>query len=182
MYLIILGSYFMPNKSEKAFISKAKKEIQQRLSTETKAVNNLENEKNELLNAIEGYENYYQNLNSFIIKSMREFTQLEEDLPKYFRSNINGTYQEYVQIRKDAINEMDALSNYIKHCKRERNNNKRTLKFYRSQYMDSDFFDECLPLVEIYQKKIDLYTENIKLTENTIEKLQKISKKLEKWV
>lgn len=172
----------MPSESEKEFISKAKKEIQQRIDTETEAVTKLENEKNELLNAIEGYENYYQNLNKFIIKSMQEFTQVEEDLPNYFKSHINGTYQEYVQIRKDAINEIDALSKYINHCKREANNTKRTLKFYRSQYMDSDFFDECLPLVEIYQKKIDLYMENIKLTENTIEKLQKIIKKLEKWV
>lgn len=172
----------MPTESEKEFISQAKKEIQQRINTETKAVANLENEKKELLNAIEGYENYYQNLCQFIIKSMQEFTQIEEDLPKYFKSNINGTYQEYVQIRKDAINEIDALTKYIKHCKREVNNSKRTLKFYRSQYMDSDFFDECLPLVKLYQEKIDLYTENIKLTEETIEKLQKISKKLEKWV
>ena len=172
----------MPTKSENEFISKAKKEIQQRLSTETKVVANLENEKSELLNAIEGYENYYQNLNKFIIKSMQEFTQVEEDLPNYFKSNINGTYQEYVQIRIDALNEIDALTKYIDHCKREANNSRRTLKFYRSQYMDSDFFDECLPLVQIYQQKIDLYMENIKLTETTIEKLQKISKKLEKWV
>ena len=112
---------------------------------------------------------------------MQEFTTAEEDLPKYFKSHINGTYQEYVQIRKDALNEINALLKYIDHCKRQVNTNKRTLKFYRSQYMDSDFFDECLPLVEIYQEKIELYLENINLTEKTIEKLQKIVKKLEKW-
>ena len=172
----------MPNKAQNEFISKAKKEIQQKIKTETKVLDDLKNEKNELLSAVEGYENYYQNLNHFIIESMQEFTTAEEDLPKYFKSHINGTYQEYVQIRKDALNEINALLKYIDHCKRQVNTNKRTLKFYRSQYMDSDFFDECLPLVEIYQEKIDLYIENIKLTENTIEKLQKITKKLEKWV
>lgn len=171
----------MPNKAQKEFISKAKKEIQQRIKTETKELDNLKKEKNELLSAVEGYENYFQNLNHFIIQSMQEFTTNEEDLPKYFKSHINGTYQEYVQIRKDALNEINALSKYIKHCKSQVNKNKRTLKFYRSQYMDSDFFDECLPLVEIYQEKIELYLENINLTEKTIEKLQKIVKKLEKW-
>ena len=47
--------------------------------------------------------------------------------------------------------------------------------------MDSDFFDECLPLVEIYQKKIELYQENGKLTIKTIEKLEKIVEKLKGW-
>ena len=70
---------------------------------------------------------------------------------------------------------------YIDHCKRESNKNKRTLKFYRSQYLDSDFFEECLPLVQLYQEKIDIYTENINLTEKTIKHLEKIHKKLEKW-
>lgn len=171
----------MPEKAEKEFISKAKKEIQQKIKTETNALNDIKKEKNELLSAVEGYENYFQNLNRFIIESMQEFTVNEEDLPKYFKSHINETYQEYVKIRKDALNEIDALLKYIKHCKRQVNNNKRSLKFYSSQYVDSDFFDECLPLVEIYQEKIELYLENIKLTENTIEKLQKIIKKLEKW-
>ncbi len=177
----MIGDYFMPNEVEKEFISKAKKEILERIKKETKMLDDLKKEKNELINAIDGYENYYQNLSHFIIESMQEFTKTEEDLPKYFKSHINGTYQEYVQIRLDALNEIKALSRYIQHCKREINNNKRTLKFYRSQYLDSDFFDECLPLVEIYQEKIELYEENIKLTENTIEKLQKIAKKLENW-
>ena len=170
----------MSNAKEE-FISKAKKEIQQKIKTETKAVITLEKEKKELTNAIEGYENYHHNLQHFIIKSMQDFTVNEEDLPKYFKSNINGTYQEYVQIRQDAIKEIASLRKYIEYCKREAKTNERTLKFYRSQYMDSDFFDECLPLADLYQKKIDLYNENIILTEKTIEKLEKIVKKLENW-
>ena len=70
----------MPNKAQKEFISKAKKEIQQRIKTETKELDNLKKEKNELLSAVEGYENYFQNLNHFIIQSMQEFTTNEEDL------------------------------------------------------------------------------------------------------
>ncbi len=171
----------MVNKAQEEFIFKAKKEIQQKIKTETKALEDLNKEKQELINAIDGYENYFQNLKHFIIDNMQNFMTNEEDLPSYFKSHINGTYQEYAQIRVDALNEIDALLKYIDHCKREVNNNKRKLKFYRSQYMDSDFFEECLPLVEIYQKKIDLFSENIKLTENTIEKLQKIAKKLENW-
>ena len=170
----------MSNAKEE-FISKAKKEIQQKIKTETKAVITLEKEKKELTNAIEGYENYHHNLQHFIIKSMQDFTVNEEDLPKYFKSNINGTYQEYVQIRQDAIKEIASLRKYIEHCKHEAKTNERTLKFYRSQYMDSDFFDECLPLAELYQQKIDLYNVNIILTEKTIEKLEKIVKKLENW-
>ena len=112
---------------------------------------------------------------------MQDFVVAEEDLPKYFRSNINDVYQNYAQIRRDAIDEINTLKKYINHCKKEINSNKRTLKFYRSQYMDSDFFDECLPLVEIYQKKIELYQENGKLTIKTIEKLEKIVEKLKGW-
>lgn len=171
----------MSNEAQNEFMSKAKKEIQQKIKTENKALNKLQIEKQELNNAIEGYKNYYKNLKTFIIHSMQDFTTTEEDLPKYFKSNISGTYQEYVAIREDAINEIDALNKYINHCKREGKNNQRTYKFYRSQYMDSDFFNECLPLVEIYQQKIDLYEENIKLTEKTIDELKKIIKKLENW-
>ena len=171
----------MSEEAQKEFISNAKKEIQQRIKSETKKLDELNNEKEELTNAIEGYKNYYSNLKRFIIQSMQNFTTNEEDLPKYFKSNINGTYQEYVQIRQDALKEIDALTKYIDHCKREINNTQRTLKFYSSQYRDSDFFEECLPLVDIYKEKIELYGENIILTEKTIEELKKIAKKLEKW-
>lgn len=171
----------MSNKAQEEFISKAKKEIQQKIKTETKTLTTLEKEKEELTNAIEGYENYYHNLEHFIIKSMQEFTVNEEDLPKYFKSHINGKYKEYAQIRQDGIKEVESLNKYINHCKREAKTNERTLKFYRSQYMDSDFFEECLPLVDIYQQKIELYNENIELTKKTIEKLEKIIRKLERW-
>ncbi|RAP47579.1 MAG: hypothetical protein BZ135_02080 [Methanosphaera sp. rholeuAM6] len=171
----------MSNNAQEEFISNAKKEIKQKIKSETKVLEKLKKEKGELTNAIEGYDIYYHNLERFIIQSMQEFTQNEEDLPKYFKSHINGTYQEYVQIRQEGIKEMESLKKYINHCKREAKTNERTLKFYRSQYMDSDFFDECLPLVDLYQQKIELYNGNIELTVKTIEKLEKIVKKLEKW-
>ncbi len=171
----------MSNKAQEEFISKAKKEIQQKIKTENKALDELNNEKKELMTAIQGYENFHHDLRHFFIESMQDFVVAEEDLPKYFRSNINDVYQNYAQIRRDAIDEINTLKKYINHCKKEINSNKRTLKFYRSQYMDSDFFDECLPLVEIYQKKIELYQENGKLTIKTIEKLEKIVEKLKGW-
>lgn len=171
----------MSEDAEKQFISKAKKEIQQKIKTENDLLSKIRKEEEELTNAIDGYNTYYHNLERFIIQSMQDFTVNEEDLPKYFRSHINDTYQEYVHIRQDALKEVETLNKYIVHCKRERNNNERSLKFYRSQYMDSDFFDECLPLVDIYQQKIDTYNKNIELTEKTIENLEKIIKKLDNW-
>lgn len=171
----------MSNNAQNEFISKAKKEIEQRIKTETKALTQLNTEKEELINAVKGYENYHHNLEHFIEDNAKDFNIKTEELPEYFKSNINDVYQNYVQIRLDAIEEKETLQKYIEHCKREANNNQRTLKFYRSQYMDSDFFEECLPLVQLYQEKIDIYNENIKLTEKTIEKLEKIEQKLEKW-
>lgn len=172
----------MSNDSQKEFLSKAKNEIKQRVDTENNALNTLKKEKDELINAIVGYTDYYDTLNKFIIESMQDFTCNEDDLPGYFKSNINEVYQNHVQIRKDALLEVDTLNKYIAHCDKEIKSNQRTLKFYRSQYLDSDFFDECLPLVNLYQEKIDIYNENKENTSKVIEILEKIAKKLEKWV
>ncbi len=171
----------MSNDAQNEFISKAKKEITQRIKTETKAVEELNKEKNELEVAIKGYANYYHELEHFFEDNAKDFNITLDELPNYFKSNINDIYQNYVQIKQDALEEITTLTKYINHCKREEKNNQRTLKFYRSQYMDSDFFEECLPLVELYQQKIDLYQENVTLTEKTIKNLEKIVKKLEKW-
>jgi hypothetical protein len=171
----------MSNEAQKEFISNAKKEVQQRINTENKAIIELNKEKTELIEAIRGYDAYNKELKRLFIECMQNFTVTEEDLPKYFKSNISESYENYVQIRLDAIEEINTLKKYISHCKREINNNKRKLKFYKSQYLDSDFFEECLPLVELYQQKIDLYKENIQLTEKTIEQLLKIVKKLKNW-
>ena len=39
--------------------------------------------------------------------SMQDFSQNEEDLPSYFRSNINEVYQNYVHIKHDAKEEIN---------------------------------------------------------------------------
>lgn len=171
----------MSNNSQNEFISKVKKEIEQKIKTETKTLKQLNTEKEELTNAINGYEKYYHELEHFLEDSAKDFNISQDKLPEYFKGNINDIYQNYVQIRQDAQEEIKTLQKYIEHCKREANNNQRTLKFYRSQYMDSDFFEECLPLVQLYQEKIDTYNENITLTEKTIKQLEKIEQKLEKW-
>lgn len=171
----------MSNEAQKEFFSRAKQEVQQKINTETKVLGELNKEKEELNTAINGYDNYYHELKHFIIESMQDFTCIEEDLPKYFKSNINEVYQNYAQIRLDAIEEAETLNKYIKHCEKQIKNNERTLKFYSSQYTDSDFYEECIPLVDLFKEKIDLYKQNIELTEQTIEKLEKIIEKLENW-
>ncbi len=167
--------------ADKQFSSKAKAEIEQKIKTETKSLEKVEKEHKELENAIQGYDKFYKDLEHFIIDNMQDFSVSEEDLPKYFRSNINEVYQNYVQIRKDAYDEEDELTQYINHCIREVNKNKRSLKFYKSQDEDSEFYQDCLPLINIYEKKIELYTDNQKMTREIIEKLRKIADKLKNW-
>ncbi|WP_455645865.1 hypothetical protein [Methanosphaera sp.] len=171
----------MSEEAEKAFLSKVKREIEGKIKTETKEIEKIKEEHEELIRANHGYAEFYHELEHFIMDSMQDFSVTEEDLPKYFKSNINEVYQNYVQIRRDAFEEEETLKKYIDKCKRDVGANKRSLKFYKSQYMDSDFFDECLPLVTIYQDKIDLYEENQKLTLDIIEQLRKIADKLKGW-
>lgn len=171
----------MSDEGNKTFLLKAKKEIEQKIKSETQQLSKVKKENEELTRSKMGYDNFYESLSNFIIESIEDFHVTEDDLPQYFKENIGETYENYVQIRVDALNEIDALNNYIDHCKREISSNKRTLKFYRSQYLDSDFFDECLPLVVLYQDKIDTYNENIQLTEDIIKKLGEISDKLVGW-
>lgn len=172
---------YMSTNAQEDFLFNVKREIKQKIKTENKDLEELNKEKEELESAVKGYSNYYDELEKFIIESMQDFSQNEEDLPSYFRSNINEVYQNYVHIKHDAKEEIDTLTRYMDDCKRKQNSTKRTLKFYRSQYLDSDFFEECLPLVALYQEKIDLYEENYKLTQQTIKELEKIFKKLENW-
>lgn len=171
----------MSDDANKEFLSKIKEEISQKIKTENKNINELSDENKELSQSKEGYINFYNELKNFIINSMQDFTLNEEDLPLYFKSNISEVYQNYSQIRLDAINEIELLQEYTEHCKKELTANQRSLKFYRSQYFDSDSFDECLPLVNIYQEKIDLYEKNIRLTSEIIVSLEKIVDKLKNW-
>lgn len=171
----------MSNDANKEFLSKIKEEISQKIKTENENIKKLSDENNELSQSKEGYINFYNELENFVINSMQDFTLNEEDLPSYFKSNINEVYQNYSQIRLDAIEEIERLQEYITYCKKELTTNQRSLKFYRSQYFDSDFFDECLPLVNIYQEKIDLYENNIELTSQIIVSLEKIADKLKNW-
>ncbi|OED30184.1 hypothetical protein [Methanosphaera sp. WGK6] len=171
----------MSEEAKKAFLSKIKKEIEGKIKTETKEIEKIREEHEELIRASNGYDAFYHELEHFITDSMQDFSVTEENLPKYFKSNINEVYQNYVQIKQDAFEEEETLKKYIDNCKRNIGTNKRSLKFYRSQYLDSDFFEECLPLVTIYQEKIDLYKENQEMTHNIIEKLRKIANKLSDW-
>ena len=67
------------------------------------------------------------------------------------------------------------------HCKKEIQTNQRSLKFYKSQYSDSDIFSECLPLVDVYEKKIELYEKNIQKTNDIISTLDEIINILSNW-
>ncbi len=171
----------MSTESENKFLLKAKQEIQHKIKLETQSIDKVKTEKVELTNAKRGYENFLNDLDHFILESMQDFSVTEEDLPKYMKSNLGEIYQNYLQVKKDTYTESEKLKKYIEHCKREVGNNKRSLKFYKSQYMDSDFFDDCLPLINLYEEKIDLYNENQKLTQDVIDELSKIAKKLELW-
>ncbi|AWX32276.1 hypothetical protein [Methanosphaera sp. BMS] len=171
----------MTSNAEKEFLSKAQKEVQQRIKKENKELETLHVEEKELTDAIEGYSKFYDDLVKFLQESSNDFNIEIEDLPRYFKSNINEVYRNYVQIKQDALDEIQVLEKYIIKNKRDLNNTQRTLKFYRSQYMDSDFFEECLPLVEIYEEKISIYENNEKNSLLIIEKLKEILKKLKDW-
>lgn len=171
----------MTSNAEKEFLSKAQKEIKQRIKTENKELEKLRLEEDELIHAIEGYTNFYNDLTKFFEESSNDFNIEPDKLHMYFKSNINEVYQNYVQIKRDALDEIDILQKYIQKNKRDLNSTRRTLKFYRSQYMDSDFFDECLPLVELYEQKINIYENNEKNTLIIIEKLNEIIDALKDW-
>lgn len=171
----------MTSDAEKEFLSKAQKEINQRIKKENKELEKLQVEEKELINAIDGYSNFYNELSKFIDESCSDFEVEKDKLADYFKSNINEVYQNYVQIKQDALDEIQILRKYIEKNKRELNTTKRTLKFYRSQYLDSDFFEECLPLVVLYEDKIKIYENNEKNTLTIIDKLEEIIKILKDW-
>lgn len=171
----------MTSNAEKEFLSKAQKEVQQRIKKENKELKSLYVEEKELTDAIEGYSKFYDDLTNFLLESSKDFNIEIDEVPRYFKSNINEVYRNYVQIKQDALDEIQILEKYIIKNKRDLNSTKRTLKFYRSQYMDSDFFDECLPLVELYEEKIRIYENNEKNSLLIIEKLKEIIKKLKDW-
>lgn len=171
----------MTSNAEKEFLSKAQKEVQQRIKKENKELKSLYVEEKELTDAIEGYSKFYDDLTKFLLESSKDFNIEIDEVPRYFKSNINEVYRNYVQIKQDALDEIHILEKYIIKNKRDLNSTKRTLKFYRSQYMDSDFFDECLPLVELYEEKIRIYENNEKNSLLIIEKLKEIIKKLKDW-
>ncbi|RAP51880.1 MAG: hypothetical protein BZ133_02160 [Methanosphaera sp. SHI613] len=171
----------MTSDAEKEFLSQAQKEVQKRIKTENKELESLRVEQKELIDAIDGYSNFYNDLCKFFEESSKDFHMEIDELPDYFRSNINEVYRNYVQIKHDALDEIQVLEKYIQSNKRKLNDTKRTLKFYRSQYLDSDFFEECLPLVVLYEDKINIIKNNEENCLVIIEKLKQIIKKLEKW-
>jgi hypothetical protein len=170
----------MTQNGEKQF-TKAQKEIEGKIRQETKSFEEEQGEQEELIKAKEGYQNFYENLCSFITESMVDFTVNEEELGSYFKSNINSVYQNYINIRKDAVSEIERLQKYSAEKKRYKSTKKRSLKFYKSQDLDSDFFSNCMPLIEIYQKEVDLIIENIAITQQILDLLKKIEEKLESW-
>ena len=171
----------MTSNAENEFLSKAQKEVQQRIKTENKELESLRVEEKELIDAIEGYSTFLNDLTKFLDETSRDFKVEISDLPGYFKSNINEVYRNYVQIRLDALDEIEVLEKYIESNKRKLNDTKRTLKFYRSQYLDSDFFDECLPLVVLYEDKIRIYENNEKNSMLVIEKLNEVITALKNW-
>lgn len=171
----------MSSEANKKFVSNIKKEIQQKIKTENKNIKALNDENMELTRSIEGYSNFYHEVEHFFTESMDDFNVKQDELPDYFKSNINEVYQNYSQIRLDAIDEKNHLNEYILHCKKEIQTNQRSLKFYKSQYSDSDIFSECLPLVDVYEKKIELYEKNIQKTNDIISTLDEIINILSNW-
>ena len=171
----------MTSNAENEFLSQAHKEVEQRIKKENKQLETLRVEQKELVDAIEGYSTFHDDLVKFFDESSKDFKVEVDQLPRYFKSNINEVYRNYVQIKHDALDEIRVLEKYIQKNKKQINDTKRTLKFYRSQYMDSDFFDECLPLVELYEDKINIYEDNQKNSLLIIEKLKEIIELLKDW-
>ncbi|MDO5825659.1 MAG: hypothetical protein BZ137_02750 [Methanosphaera sp. rholeuAM130] len=171
----------MTSNAENEFLSNAQKEIKRRIKNENKELETLHVEEKELTDAIKGYSDFSTELKKFLEESSKDFNLDIDELPRYFKSNINEVYRNYVQIRQDALDEIQVMEKYVIKNKRQLKDTERTLKFYRSQYMDSDFFEECLPLVELYEEKIRIYQNNEKNTLVIIEKLKEIIRALKDW-
>lgn len=171
----------MTSDSEKEFKANIQKEVTKRIKTESKKLDELKVEHEELIRAIEGYGNFLNELDSFFSESCEDFDITTEEMPGYFKSNINEVYQNYSQIRTDAIDEVNVLQKYIESNKKGLNETKRSQRFFRSQYLDSDSFNECYPLVEVYDEEIKIYEENEKNTMEIISKLEELIDKLKDW-
>jgi len=167
--------------SENMFQSKVEKEIKQRIRKVNKELDELRIEEEELTRAYDGYTRFYDDLCLFISKNMENFSLSEDELPYYFRSNINTVYYEYVQIRVDAIEEVEIIEKYIEKNRKNKSSTLRTLKFFKSQYMDSDFYETCNPLIKLYEKQLCIYDKNEEYCVKIIDVLSKVIEKLAQW-
>ena len=112
---------------------------------------------------------------------MADFDVSKEDLGPYFRRNVNEVFQHYQNIKEDAKTEIEILNKFKLEKDKELKEKLRTQKFFRSQYLDSDFFTSCLPLVELYQKEIDCLNNILELVPVIIGCLEEIVSNLDSW-
>ena len=171
----------MSNKAQEEFISKAKKEIDHKMDMENKQIDKLKSNNDKIIKAIKGYSDFYNELNIFLNESKDDFGIEESEIPEYFKSNINEVYQNYANIKLDALDEISNQEHYIQSLKQGVKKAKKSLKFYESQDKESDFYEICHPLIELYHIEIDLFNQNEESSLKMINELEKISKKLDKW-
>ncbi|MDO5851845.1 MAG: hypothetical protein Q4Q23_05100 [Methanobacteriaceae archaeon] len=169
------------NNEKTSFIEKAEKEIKSRCVKEEKNIKKLDEELKELERSNKGYSRFLKELDEFLEESMNDFNVSKEDLGPYFRRNINEVFQSYLNIKEDAITEINVLNNFKLKKDKQLKETLKTQKFFRSQYLDSDFFTSCLPLVELYQKEIDTLNDILKLLSTILQILKEIVSNLKSW-
>ena len=171
----------MSNIESNEHLSNLKKEINQKMTTVNKQISKLDSNNNKIIKAIKGYSDFYNELSAFLNESKTDFGIEEDELPKYFKSNINEVYENYAHIKLDALDEISNQEHYIQSLKRGLKKSEKSLKFYESQDKESDFYEICHPLIELYHIEIDLFNQNEESSLKMINELEKISKKLDKW-
>ena len=171
----------MSNIESNEHLSNLKKEINQKMTTVNKQISKLDSNNNKIIKAIKGYSDFYNELSAFLNESKIDFGIEEDELPKYFKSNINEVYENYAHIKLDALDEISNQEHYIQSLKRGLKKSEKSLKFYESQDKESDFYEICQPLIELYKTEIELLNQNEENSLKMINELEKISKKLDKW-
>ena len=161
--------------------SNLKKEIDYKIKMENRQIDKLKSNDDKNIRAIKGYSDFYNELTIFLNESRDDFGIEEAEIPEYFKSNINEVYQNYANIKLDALDEISNQEHYIQSLKQGIKKAKRSLKFYESQDRESDFYEICHPLIEVYNMEIELFNKNEESSLKMINELEKISKKLDKW-
>ncbi|MBE6494034.1 MAG: hypothetical protein E7Z84_05445 [Methanosphaera stadtmanae] len=171
----------MSNVETNEHLSNLKKEINKKITTENKQISKLNSNNEKIIKAIKGYSDFYNELSTFLNESKNDFGIEEDEIPKYFKSNINEVYENYAHIKLDALDEISNQEHYIESLKRGVKKSEKSLKFYESQDKDSDFYEICQPLIKLYETEIELFNKNEENSRKMINELEKISKKLDKW-